>query len=169
MTTQLELPGEVKIKLQDTKFMSAEEKRKVLRQWRLFLKSGLSKDKFTKALYNHLIMHCSFIAHYNRQGFYATYFEEGEDTVCFLSQFDNRNGIPKSVEYRMTSWYTDPDYNDINSEMCRIASNYAPALIAKARNSQRDKDILRARALLAKHGLQASISSVQRKTPNPKG
>ncbi len=157
MTTQLELPGEVKIKLQDTKFMSAEEKRKVLRQWRLFLKSGLSRDKFTKVLYNHLIMHCSFIAHYDRQGFYSTYFEEGEDIVCFLSQFDNRNGIPKSVEYGMTCWYTDPDYNDINSEMCRIASKYIPHLVISADNKQREMDVMRAEMLLAKHGMKATI------------
>ena len=121
MTTQLELLGEAKVKMQDTKFVSAQEKEKVLRQWELFLKSGLSKDKFTKALYNHLIMHCSFIAHYDIHGFYSTYFEEGEDTVNFLSQFDNRNGIPMSVEYGMIYWYTGPDYNDINSAMCRVA------------------------------------------------
>ena len=160
MTTQLELPGQAKAKMQDTKFMSAQEKQKVLHRWELFLKSGLSKDKFTKNLYNHLIMNCSFIAHYDIHGFYATYFEEAEDTVRFLSQFDNRNGIQKSVEYGMIYWYTNCDYNDINSEMCRIASKYIPTLIAKARDSQREMDILRAKALLAKHGLRASISSV---------
>lgn len=160
MTTQLDLLSEAKVKMQDTKFMSAQEKEKVLRQWKLFLKSGLSKDKFAKSLYNHLIMHCSFIAHYDIHGFYSTYFEEGEDTVNFLSQFDDRNGIPMSVEYGMIYWYTDPDYNDINSAMCWVASKYIPTLIAKARDSQREKDILRAKALLAKHRLRASISSV---------
>ncbi len=158
MTTQPVLFGEAEVKMKDTKFLSAQEKEKVLRQWNLFLKSGLSKDRFTKALYNHLIMECSFIAHYNIHGFYSTYFEEGEDTVKFLSQFDNRNGIPKSVEYGMTCWYTNPDYNDINSEMCKIASKYIPTLIAKARDSQRAVDILRAELLLAKHGLRASIN-----------
>jgi len=157
MTPQLELLGEAKVKMQDTKFLSAQEKEKVLRQWELFLKSGLSKDKFTKALYNHLIMHCSFIAHYDIHGFYSTYFEEGEDTVNFLSQFDNRNGIPMSVEYGMMYWYTDPDYNDINSAMCRVASKYIPTLLDKARSFQRDTDVLRAKSLLAKHGLEFTI------------
>lgn len=157
MTTQLELPGEAKFKMQDTKFLSAQEKDKVLRQWKLFLKSGLSKDKFTKALYNHLINHCSFIAHYDIHGFYSTYFEEGEDKVNFLSQFDNRNGIPMSVEYRMISWYTGPDYNDINSAMCRVASKYIPMLLDKARSFQKDTDVLRAKSLLAKHGLELTI------------
>ena len=160
MTTQPVLFGEAEVKMKDTKFLSAQEKEKVLRQWNLFLKSGLSKDKFNKALYTHLIMHCSFIAHYDIHGFYSTYFEEGEDTVRFLSQSDNRNGIPKSVEYGMIYWYTDPDYNDLNSEMCKIASKYIPTLITKARNSQRDMDIRRAKALLAKHRLRASISNI---------
>lgn len=143
--------------MKDTKFMSALEKQKVLRQWELFLKSGLAREKFTKSLYHHLIQHCSFIAHYDLNGFYSTYFEEGEDTVKFLSQFDNQNGIPASVEYNMIYWYTDPDYNDINSAMCRIASKYIPGLISKATGSQRQVDVLRARALLAKHGLKAAI------------
>ena len=144
--------------MKDSKFMTAEEKEKVLRQWELFLKSGLSKEQFSKGLYHHLTQHCSFIAHYDRHGFYATYFDEGENTARFLTQFDNSNGTPKSVEYRMTYWYTDPEYHDLNSEMCQVASKYIPILtkIAKGRQLERDKE--RALALLSKHGLQASIS-----------
>ena len=41
--------------LHDAKFMSAAEKSKVLKNWELFLKSGLDQDKFTQALYHHLI------------------------------------------------------------------------------------------------------------------
>ena len=55
--------------LHDSKFMSAAEKSKVLKHWEMFLSSGLEKDKFTKALYEHLINHCSFIAHYDIHGF----------------------------------------------------------------------------------------------------
>ena len=85
--------------LHDAKFMSAAEKSKVLKNWELFLKSGLEQDKFTQALYHHLIQHCSFIAHYDIHGFYATYFERGNSTLNFLSQFDTRHGIPQSFEY----------------------------------------------------------------------
>jgi hypothetical protein len=49
---------------QDVRFMSAAQKTTVLRAWIRFLKSGLRCDQFTKALYDHLIQHCSFIAHY---------------------------------------------------------------------------------------------------------
>ena len=143
--------------MKDVKFMTAVEKEKVLRSWERFLSSGCSKTQFSNALYQHLIMHCSFIAHYDIHGFYSTYFEEGEDTVNFLSQFDNRNGVPKSIEYGWILWYTDPEYNDINSEMCRVASKYIPVLIKVARLNQEKADTARAEALLAKHGKVAVI------------
>jgi len=155
--TQAELFKEARVSMKDTQFMPAEEKQKVLRQWGMFLKSGLTKDNFTNLLYHHLIQHCSFIAHYDLHGFYSTYFEEPEDTIQFLRQFDNRDGIPKSIEYGMTYWYTNPDYNDINSEMCRIATNYIPILVEKCQSRQREIDVLRATSLLAKHGLKANI------------
>ena len=139
--------------MHDSKFMSAAEKRKVLKQWELFLASGCSKEKFTKSLYNHLIMHCSFIAHYDIHGFYATYFEEGDDTVLFLSQFDDSQGMPKSIEIGMTYWLTGDEYYDINCEMVRIAGKYIPLLVKQAQNRQKIADIARAKALLAKHGI----------------
>lgn len=156
MTTQAELFKGARVSMKDTQFMTADEKQKVLRQWASFLKSG-AKEGFTEPLYHHLIMHCSFIAHYDRRGFYATYFSEPEDTIHFLSQFDNRNGIPKSVEYHSTGWYTDPDYHDVNAEMCRIASMYIPGLVKRLETEQENKDVQRAKLLLAKHGLKANI------------
>ena len=140
--------------LHDSKFMSAAEKSKVLKHWEMFLRSGLEKAKFTKALYEHLINHCSFIAHYDIHGFYATYFESGDDTRQFLSQFDTRNGMPKSIEYgELSGWLTDEDYSDINIEMCRIAWRYIPVLELKAKNDQRHADLAQAELLLKKHGI----------------
>jgi len=139
--------------MKDTKFMTANEKERVLKQWERFLSGGLKWEQFNKPLYHHLIQHCSFIAHYDRAGFYSTYFESGDDIVVFLSQFDNRNGVPDSVEYGMKYWYLGGDYNDINSEMCRIAAKYIPKLIERARQKQKNRDIGQARTLLAKYGL----------------
>lgn len=143
--------------MKDVKFMTANEKEKVLKQWELFLQSGLAREKFTKTIYNHLHLHCSFIAHYDINGFYATYFEEGDDTIKFLSQFDNRNGIPRSVELGMYGWYQDEDYGDLNSAMCRVASKYIPQLIDQAEKRQREMDLTRAELLLAKHGINVKI------------
>jgi hypothetical protein len=138
----------------NSKFMSATEKAKVLKHWEMFLKSGLEKDKFTGALYHHLVQHCHFIAHYDIHGFYATYFASGDDTRQFLSQFDTRKGIPKSIEYGdLSGWLTDEEYYDINIEMCRIARRYIPVLELKAKNDQRHADLAHAQALLKKHGV----------------
>ncbi len=142
-----------KFEFKDVRFLSAREKAQVVKQWETFLKYGCKKEHFTKLLYNHLIMHCSFIAHYDLHGFYATYFEEGEDTVRFLSQFDNSQGIPRSVEYGMTGWITNDEYYDINIAMCQIAARYIPTLVEAASHRQKEVDILRAEALLAKHGI----------------
>jgi len=143
--------------LKDAQFMSAAEKQRVLKQWETFLKYGCQQKHFTNPLYKHLTLHCSFIAHYDREGFYATYFERGNDTVHFLSQFDNRNGVPNSVEYGMAYWYTSSDYNDINSEMCRIAAKYIDGLTQSAAKSQEDADIAEARRLLSRHGIPLTV------------
>lgn len=142
--------------LQDTKFMTAAEKQRVLKQWERFLKSGLKWEQFDKALYHHLMQHCSFIAHYDRAGFYSTYFESGDTIKQFLSQFDDRAGIPASVEYGMTYWILDEGYGDINCEMVRIAGKYIPGLLNEASRSQKDTDIAEATRLLSKHGIKLS-------------
>ena len=147
--------------LTDTKFMSAAEKQRVLRQWERFLKGGLKWEQFDKALYSHLIQHCSFIAHYDRAGFYSTYFESGDSIRQFLSQFDDRCGIPASVEYGMTYWIAggndvSQEYYDINCEMVRVAGKYIPGLLKEASRSQKDADVAQAKALLSKHGIKLS-------------
>ncbi len=140
--------------LHDSKFMSAAEKSKVLKHWEAFLKSGLEKDKFTRVLYDHLIQNCHFIAHYDIHGFYGTYFENGDDTLHFLSQFDTRKGKPESIEYGdCACWLTEEEYSDVNIEMCRIAWRYIPVLELKAKNDQRHADLAHAEVLLKKHGL----------------
>jgi hypothetical protein len=135
----------------DSKFLDAREKQLVLKAWVKFLKNGLRFEDFTDRLYKHLTLHASFIAHYNRAGFYATYFESGEDAARFLSQFDRR-GECHSVEYG-GSWWREGEYADVNGAMIEEAVKYIPALIEKALAAQRDADIARAKALLAKHGL----------------
>lgn len=137
----------------DTQFMTAQEKMRVLKQWETFLKHGCKKEHFTKPLYHHLIQHCSFIAHYDLSGFYSTYFASGDGRARFLSQFDHRNGAPNSIEYGATYWHTQPEYSDINSEMCRVAAKYISGLLKAADSSQRDYDIAMAQALLKKHGI----------------
>ena len=142
--------------MKDTEFLSAKEKVQVLKAWKRFLESGCRRDYFTEAVYKHLTLHCCFIAHFNRAGFYDTYFEHGDDLAHFLTQFDNSKGIPQSIEYGAIWWYADSRYNDINAEMCRIAMPLIPALTGRAKAEQRAEDIEHARRLLAKHGIKVN-------------
>lgn len=111
----------------DVRFMTAAEKKKVLRQWGRFLKSGFDARLFMKSLYHHLIQHCSFIAHYNQGGFYGVYFEDPSATQRFLDQFDRSKGC-LSVEYGAAWWINDEDYRDINNAMVNEAAELLPAL-----------------------------------------
>ena len=144
----------MKYAFRDAEFMSARDKELVLKAWLRFLKNGLRFEDFEKRLYEHLHLHCSFIAHYNRAGFYAEYFERAEETARFLSQFDKR-GECRSVEYGWTLWL-DGEYADLNRAMVEEGSKYVPGLIEKARLSQRQADIAEAQRLLAKHDLQTN-------------
>jgi len=109
--------------MKSTEFMSGEEKEAVLKDWQSFIRSDFNERCFTKKLYDHLHLHCSFIAHFNLHGFYATYFEDPEHTIKFLQQFDKDYGY-KSVEYRSTYWFTSEDHHDLNSEMAESLEPY---------------------------------------------
>jgi hypothetical protein len=136
----------------DAQFMSAREKALVLKAWVRFLKNGLRREDFSDRLYTHLMLHCSFIAHFNRAGFYATYFENGEDTTRFLSQFDTR-GECRSVEYG-DSWWQSGDYEDLNRAMIEEASRFIPALMEQASGKAKESDLAEAQRLAAKHGFE---------------
>ena len=87
----------------DVRFMTARQKDRVLKDWRRFLRHGLKRQDFTKRLYEHLHLHCGFIAHYNLHGFYATYFEAGQDTERFFEAFCAHRAVV--------------DYEDLNAAM----------------------------------------------------
>ena len=125
----------------DTKFMTGADKQLVLKGWRTFLRGGLQRKHFSKRLYKHLTLNCSFIAHYDIDGFYATYFVQGRDVIRFLSQF-----ITGSAGG--ATWWLSGEYADINKAMCEVAQEYAPSLLATANNQQRNDDLAAARVLL---------------------
>lgn len=147
--------------MKDTEFMTAKEKELVLKAWKRFLANGLRIEDFSERLYNHLTLHCSFIAHFSQKGFYATYFKSGDQIAKFLSQFDTRNsdpidGVPPSIEYGMTYWAAAKngnEYADINQAMIEAAAPYIDGLLKKAQAFQRTADIGEAKQLLAKHGI----------------
>ena len=113
----------------DVEFMTAKEKELVLKNWQTFLKHGLQRKHFTKRLYNHLHLHCGFIAHYNIHGFYSTYFEAGEDTQRFVEHFCNHP--------------TTMDYDDLNTAMQEVYSKYRDTIL-----KQTEEDVTKRLKLL---------------------
>lgn len=139
----------------DGRFLKADEKERILKHWTAFLRGGLRRTQFTDALYKHLTLHCSFIAHYNIDGFYAEYFvpESADAGMGFLAQFDRRRGCV-SVELGMEHWVGYPDAADINGAMIEAAEPYLDGLYAMIGERGREHDVARADRLLAKHGIR---------------
>lgn len=135
-----------------TQWTTPRQKQLILGDWYRFLTNRFARAHFTKRLYHHLTLHCSFIAHYNLDGFYEEYFVHGADTVHFLSQFDSR-GPCLSVEYRVRYWL-EGDYNDLHQAMIDVATPLIPDLIVWLKGNQEQEDLRTANALLAKHGRQ---------------
>lgn len=63
------------VEMSNTKTMSASEKQDVLKKWVAFLSNHFKPTTFNKKLYQHLSLHCGYIAHYNQNGFYGNYFK----------------------------------------------------------------------------------------------
>ena len=128
----------------DVRFMTAAQKRRIVRQWRLFLKSGFAPRHFKKSLYEHLTANCDHIAHFTRSGFYSVYFEDPSNTQRFLDQFDRSTGCV-SAEYGVASWLNKEDYRDINNAMVDVATSLLPEL----RRMLRERETANARQELA--------------------
>ncbi len=133
----------------DAEFMTAAEKKTVLIQWTKFLAGRFRLIDFTEELYKHLILHASFIAHFSRQGFWTTYFENPEDTVVFLKQFDKDFGF-RSVECG-GPWWLQGEYEDINTAMCEVFEVSKGAIYEELNRKITERDLAMAQALLAKH------------------
>jgi len=106
----------------DVEFMTAKEKELVLKNWRTFLKHGLQKQHFTKRLYEHLHLHCGFIANFNIHGFYSTYFEAGQDTERLFEHFCN---------YTAANYGANSDYDDVNTEMRQVYEEFKAKILSE--------------------------------------
>jgi len=123
------------VQFSDVQFMTAKEKALVLKAWVAFVKSAFSWEKFTKQLYNHLIHHCSFIAHYDRYGFWSYYYADPSQTTKFIEQFDRAKGN-RSAEYAYDFWATACDYEDIKKAMISAIEPHKDQLYRAVREKQ---------------------------------
>ena len=69
-----------------TQHSSAADKAAFANHFVRFLESGFSQKLFPDWFYRRLSMTFGHIAHYNREGFFATFFTTEEDKLEFLSQ-----------------------------------------------------------------------------------
>ena len=101
--------------MNDSKFMTAVQKEKVLKNWKTFIKKlrtngtsdNIKSGSFSKALYNHLYVHCGFIAHYDIHGFFNMYFTGESHIVSFSDQ----------LERHWNQFGLQDTYADLNAEM----------------------------------------------------
>lgn len=155
--------------MKDVEFMTAKEKELVLKQWKKFvakIEEVWSKEQivqtdleglyntFTKRIYDQLHLHCSFIAHFSRDGFFSTYFVDPEDLINFLHQFDEDCDYT-SIEYGM-EWISG-DYADLNIEMCKVVGEHKEKLYDVLSRHAKNDDIEEAKKLLSKHGIAVEV------------
>ena len=107
----------------NAEFMTAKEKELVLKNWGTFLKHSLKKQHFTKRLYQHLHLHCGYIACYNQSGFYSAYFKAGQDIERFFEHF---------CTYTTGNYGANVDFDDLNAAMRQVYEKYKNAIKKKA-------------------------------------
>jgi len=102
-----------------------------------------------KNLYEHLILHCGFIAHYSIHGFKAEY--SGRDFRRFVERFDRNSRI-------FASWnhWVSGEYADVNNDMVDLATAMAPQIYAELDAAEKAAEIQLCKAIAAKHGLKVN-------------
>jgi len=120
MTNKLKLLlATMGIYLTDVQFMTAKEKGLIAQSFITFVEGGFKRQHFTKRLYEHLHLHCGFIAHYNRAGFYDLYFADEGQKAKFFRQFDRSQSCKPAEGYWVLTGGNDvtQGYHDINNAM----------------------------------------------------
>lgn len=134
----------------DTEFMSAKEKELTAKQFKNFVKKlstlgwgDETRKAFKKRVYEHLHLHCGFIAHYDINGFYVTYFNgDVDDYVKFAEHFIEDGEIHP---YRYTE-----DYSDITLAFSKILHEKHDKILAMFSEDTKERDLTEARRLNAK-------------------
>jgi hypothetical protein len=83
--------------------------------WRKFVDSNFKFEFFTNELYEHLVGHCGFVTHSDREGFYNFYFglNNIDNTFKFVKQFTTG----RSAEFGLTYW---AEKNNMNGQMVTV-------------------------------------------------
>lgn len=93
-----------------TEWSTAEDKAKFANQFVVFVESGFARDKFPKWFYTRLSMTFGNIAHYNQEGFYATWFMDTDSKMEFLQNviaypcYGSSSFTYSDVEIALQNW-----------------------------------------------------------------
>jgi hypothetical protein len=102
----------------DDDLFPAVEKAAILADWRQFIRGGFRFADFSQQLYEFLIHRCgSFIAHFNRRGFWEHFFRLADaDLIAFLAQFGSAEKL--SAEGFGGRAWLDNQSADLVEAMC---------------------------------------------------
>lgn len=158
----------VKSPYENSEFMTADQKAKVARDWELFIvrrlmmtpeerhvfKLGADFPAFTKALYDHMHLHMSYIAHFNRGGFFDAQFV---DTQQFY-----RNVLRVSLDQDGMGCVRlegDRDYGDLHTMMRKVAKRYLPEvkqMLDREHHEEHEQEIEKAKDQLELAGFSVT-------------
>lgn len=116
----------------DETYQTSKEKGQVYKNFLTCLKER-SLEKMTQTAYNHYHLYCGFIAHYDIQGFRATY--SGYEFLTWLQVFAEPN----------YTW--GPERSDLNRALFAAAQAEAPAIVREFKNRRLNAKIELLKAL----------------------
>jgi len=129
----------------DERYMSAQQKYKAYKEF----KSVIEKrdiNLMDKNLYEHLRLHCGYIAHYDINGFKAMY-SEPKDFLQFCENFliQNTDRI---------SWRSMEEYADVLQAMIEVLEQHIDRIRKEVENHETEQELKLLRLLAAKHGVK---------------
>ena len=78
--------------LKATKYSTVNDKKRFIKQFKLFVESDYDIHKFPKWFYTRLSMCFGHIAHYDQMGFYDTFFRDITGKIDFVSHCLSQGG-----------------------------------------------------------------------------
>jgi len=136
----------------DAQYMTAKDKETVLKHWKKFIINSFQRKDFTKQLYNHLIQHCGYIAHFNMEGFYSVYFSSPLGTKTFVEDF-SVGGEYKYIQGER--WL--PDYKDIGEKMDEFLEIHKGRIKLRCAKEICENDLEIARNILKKYNIEPTF------------
>ncbi|MDX1806905.1 MAG: hypothetical protein R3267_07760 [Paenisporosarcina sp.] len=109
-----------------------------------------SIEKMDKKLYHFFMYHCGFIAHYNLQGFKATY--EGVDFLHWFNNFAKPNWM----------FFHDDEYELLRRACVEYAQEQAHAVYAHFELQERNRKIKLLHALTAEFGEEVATTQTSK-------